>query len=304
MHTMIPFKTYAPLTLLCLASLTIADSAAARAGGGVSVGRASSASVTRSTPSYTAPRPSFTTPRPVPAPVPAPVPRPAPRLETPMIPAAPRPPVPAVAPAAQSSSSNAFLKGLAGGVVGAAVFSALTPNHSTTVVAPAAPAPMVAPMAGAPAGMAPVAAAPAVYQVDNGLPWGSILMTTLLLSGLGAAAYYARKNWLMRREEVAMTHAETEVKHLPEFPLDFFYDVQRAAMNGDIGAMTKLCSSPGLAQALMDKTEDVDVHEIFKGVTWEPRSGDTLAFSFLGDGTPVTELWFFSYGRLDGISVV
>lgn len=295
---MIPFKTYAPLTLLCLASLTIADSAAARAGGGVSVGRASSTSVTRSTPSYTAPRPSFTTPRPVPAPVP----RPAPRLETPMIPAAPRPPVPAVAPAAQSSSSsNAFLKGLAGGVVGAAVFSALTPNHSTTVVAPVAPAPMAAPMAGAATAMT---AAPVAYQVDNGLPWGSILLTTLILSGLGAAAYYARKDWLMRREVVAMTPAGNEVKHLPEFPLDFFYDVQRAAMNGDVGAMTKLCSSPGLAQALMDKTENVDVHEIFTGVTWEPRSGDTLAFSFRDDGTPVTELWFFSYGRLDGISVV
>lgn len=295
---MIPFKTYAPLTLLCLASLTIADSAAARAGGGVSVGRASSTSVTRSTPSYTAPRPSFTTPRPVPAPVP----RPAPRLETPMIPAAPRPPVPAVAPAAQSSSSsNAFLKGLAGGVVGAAVFSALTPNHSTTVVAPVAPAPMAAPMAGAPTAMA---AAPVAYQVDNGLPWGSILMTTLILSGLGAAAFYARKSWLMRREVVEMTPSENEVKHLPEFPLDFFYDVQRAAMNGDVGAMTKLCTSPGLALALMDKTENVDVHEVFTGVTWEPRSGDTLAFSFRGDGTPVTELWFFSYGRLDGISVV
>lgn len=293
---MIPFKYSAPFTLLVLASLTIADEAAARAGGGVSVGRASvSVPISRPAP--------MAAPRPAPS-VPAMVPAYRPPV-APLPPAPPRVPMTTTAPA-QSSGTSQFLKGMAGGVVGAALWDMLTPHPTTTVVAPTVSTPMAAPVVTAPVAQAIATPMPAPVVVSQSSVAGPLFFTAIVVGLFGAICYPALK---AARGMAQARNAERELDQVPNpipaDPMGFFFKVQQAALDGDLQEMTRYCTSPALAEALLDKQEGVRASQVFKGVTWcHTYQDDVLSFSFRDGDKPATELWLFVDGRLDGIQVV
>lgn len=249
-----------------------APDANARAGGGVSIGRASPPPA-RSVPSYTPPRYN------------APPPPPAPRYT---------PPAPKTEPRRSGSGSgfgSSFLGGMAGATVGTVLGNSM--SRPDVVVAPGA---VAAPVAAG--GAQVVGAAPVVVE----RPVFSAFSVLLLLAAAGGGAYW----WSQRRKQAVAQYRRSIDGPIEMDAITLFFRVQQAAMDDDEGALLRYCTE-GMTALLVGHPEPGrDAKKTLTGLTWQ-RGDDSILYQFTDQvtGERVSERWMFDYaGRLDGIEVL
>lgn len=270
------------MALAAVAAIACVPSVAhARAGGGVSVGRAA-VSVARA-PSIS--RPSFAAPSPARMTAPPPMPRysqPMPRTES-------------------TGTGKSFIAGLAGGAIGAAAVNAMSPR-TDVVVTPgpgAAAAPVIA------GGAAPVIAGPAAMAptiIERPLIGaGGIL---LLLAAAGGAAYW----WMRHRTSRPGPVEPVDTMAIDADPVHLFYEVQQASMDSSAWRLSRYCSM-GLTMLLTGSPEPGRcARTTLNSLTWsrgvDGAGQDTITYRFHDTvaGEWVAETWVFdSLGQVDGI---
>jgi len=250
----------------------LAVAAHARAGGGSSVGRSSPS------PSFSRPAPSYSTPRY----------------------SAPTAPAPYVGNRTTiihnnggggvgSGAGGAFVGGLAGAVVG----NALTQSHGGYAAGGypvAAPVATAAPVMSNGEPYAPVVAVQT--QSGAGILWLFLILAVIILGCI--CFFYLRSS---RRAQGDTMEFD---------PLQFFYEVQQAAMNDDSAALRRLCT-PGMAMALSGSPEpDSIATKVLKSVVWADLGEDSIEYRFTDTKTDtglVCEHWQFDGGKLAGIEV-
>jgi hypothetical protein len=290
--------------VVAFGTLLFPSSADARAGGGTSVGRASSFSMP-SRPSSVPRAPSFSAPTKPPTYTPTPAPS-----------YRPTPPTPITTPSGGSGSSN-FWSGFAGGAAGSVVGNWLSSpsGHAGTTIVNSG-------------GMAPAAVAGGGTTLAGGQPGPVIIQeagTSAVWAWLGAALFLAVLSiigvflfgaWKAWRQSKAQ---EASAAQTPVFddPLEVFYKIQQAVKDKSAEKLIQLCSA-GLASTFLNTPQtSMSAKEALTGVRWwytDPESDGIensrgileIDFQFTDNESAsphAHETWVFQYGRLVGIDV-